>query len=135
MEDERKETRGRPMKYRSAKDMQAAVDAYFMRIAKNQEPATITGLAIHLGFSTRHGLLLYGHREAFAETVEFAKLRVEHEYEKRLLADKNAAGAIFGLKNFGWTDAQRVEHTGDGGGPLTIAITFVEPQPAETSED
>ncbi len=30
------------------------------------------------------------------------------EYEKRLL-DKNPTGAIFALKNFGWTDKQQVD--------------------------
>ena len=39
-----------------------------------------------------------------------AKLKVENSYEKELRG-KFFAGAIFALKNFGWSDKMETEHT------------------------
>jgi hypothetical protein len=35
---------------------------------------------------------------------------MEQIYEKRLNESKNPTGAIFALKNFGWTDRQEIKH-------------------------
>ena len=37
---------------------------------------------------------------------------VEHAYELAARTDKNPAAGIFGLKNMGWTDTQRMEVSG-----------------------
>jgi len=42
---------------------------------------------------------------------------VEAEYERRLHGN-NVAGAIFALKNHGWSDKHELRHSGDEGGPL-----------------
>jgi hypothetical protein len=43
------------------------------------------------------------------DVVEGARLKVEHSYEVMLRESKNPAGAIFALKQFGWTDKQEID--------------------------
>ena len=89
--------------------MQKAIDAYF----DSTDTITVCGLALALGFSQRKSFLDYeGYGVQFCNTIKAAKLRVEAAYEERL-AGGNAAGPIFALKNFGWTDKQEIEHAGN----------------------
>ncbi len=46
----------------------------------------------------------FGRKKEYKELVEKAKLVVERAYEEKLHSS-NPTGAIFALKNFGWTDA------------------------------
>ncbi len=50
--------------------------------------------------------------DALAAVVERAKTRVEHFLEELLLTARNPVGAIFALKNHGWSDRQQVEVSG-----------------------
>jgi hypothetical protein len=84
-----------------------AVDEYFQK-----EPSPKwSGLALHLGFASRQSLWEYGQKSGFSLPVKKALLRIEQKYEDNLLS-KNAPGAIFALKNFGWKDKQEVEQSG-----------------------
>lgn len=99
---------GRPPKYETPEEMQAAIDAYFAE----EDTPTVTGLALALGFESRHGLLYYENdKEGFLTTIKRAKARIEAHYEKDLVTrNGSVTGLIFNLKNnFGWKDAQ--EHT------------------------
>lgn len=99
---------GQPKYYETPEAMQEAIDAYFADCAANQEPITITGLALWLGFTSRQSLLHYeGYSKEFFDTVRKAKMRVENAYEKRLIARGNS-GDVFALKNFDWTDTSTV---------------------------
>ena len=52
----------------------------------------------------RHSLINNeGYSEEFLDTIKRAKLRIEAYYEEYLV-ENHAAGAIFALKNFGWSD-------------------------------
>lgn len=68
------------------------------------EPATISGLALHLGFESRAGFEEYERSGQFATALKRARLRVEAEYEKTLLT--STSGAIFALKTLGWLDKE-----------------------------
>ena len=94
--------RGRPLKFKSRKELQEAVDRYFAMCKEEGEGETLTGLALALD-TTRETLLDYEKRDEFSDTVKRAKLRIEHAYEKRLIARGNG-GDIFALKQFGWKD-------------------------------
>lgn len=97
---------GRPRKYKSPEEMQSSIDRYFA----GQGIKTICGLAIALGFSTRQSLLDYeGYSKEFLDTIKKAKLRIEAGYETDLRS-KHTTGAIFALKNFGWTDKREYQH-------------------------
>ena len=85
-----------------------AVDEYF---EENESSPKWSGLALHLGFSSRQSLWEYGKKPEFSLPVKKALLRIEQAYEDNLLT-KNATGAIFALKNFGWKDKQEIEQSG-----------------------
>jgi len=97
-------TAGRPRKIQSVDEFEERAEAYFTDCKQTGEPLTITGLCLGLGFSSRDTLREYMKRPEFSDTVKKAKLRVEHDYELALRNGKNAAGAIFALKNFNWSD-------------------------------
>lgn len=100
---------GRPLKFKSVEELQQKIDNYFASCDENEEPITITGLALALD-TTRETLCDYGEKDEYSDTVKKAKLRVQHAYEKRLVKRGNG-GDIFALKNFGWTDKSEVEST------------------------
>ena len=76
-----------------------------------EEPLTLTGMILHLGLSSRRVFDDYGDRPEFAYSVKRAKLLIENQYERKLDRDK-PAGAIFALKNMGWSDRQEIEFRG-----------------------
>jgi len=116
---------GRPPKYNNAEELQKAIQSYFdnpptkqVVIGKGESQQivdlpvlTITGLAYHLGFESRQSFYDYEIDSEFSYTIKRARLFIEHDYEKQLQVG-NTTGAIFALKNFGWTDKQEVEHSG-----------------------
>ncbi len=108
--------RGRPPMWTDPQAFEKSVDEYF-------ETATIptwTGLALHLGFSSRDGLSYY-HKEKpdFLHPIKKALARIESNYEQNLFT-RNPAGAIFALKNFGWKDKQEVDQKTEGKLEVTV---------------
>ena len=107
---------GRPARFKTVEEMQERIDKYFESLkcidpeSRKQftKPATITGLALHLGFCSRQSLYDYKDSDMFSYTIKTARLRVESSYEENLFT-KNATGAIFGLKNLGWSDKQEIK--------------------------
>ncbi len=83
-------------------------EEYFYNCKESDEPITITGLAIHLGFSSRQSIYDYQKKDGFDFIASRARLMVEHSYELGLRG-QNPTGSIFGLKNFGWSDKQSIE--------------------------
>lgn len=100
---------GRPRIYESADALEEAIMVY---LNENKTKLTITGLALHLGFESRQSLYDYEKDGEFSYTIKKARLTIETFYEENLLT-KNATGAIFALKNFGWKDKQELEHSGE----------------------
>jgi hypothetical protein len=66
-----------------------------------------------LGFESRQSFYDYEKEGEFSYTIKKARLRIEERYEQRLHGN-SPAGAIFALKNFGWTDRQEIDHTTKG---------------------
>lgn len=103
---------GRPPKYKTAEEMQEKIDKYFEQCDKDNDPYTITGIAIALDID-RKTLLNYSDKEEFFPTIKKAKLRVENYLEKRLVKNSNVTGIIFNLKNnYDWKEKQEIEHSG-----------------------
>jgi hypothetical protein len=67
------------------------------------EPSTITGLAFHLGFSSREAFEEYELNGKFADQIKRARLRIMADYEKKLHVT-SSTGAIFALKSMGWNE-------------------------------
>jgi hypothetical protein len=102
---------GRPRIIESPEELESLADAFFRLCEATEKPTTITGLALALGLSSRQALMDYEKRPEFLDVVKKAKARVEAAYEGRLWAGQ-PAGAIFALKNMGWSDKQEIEHKG-----------------------
>ena len=124
--------KGRPPKYKTAEDMQKAIDKYFEDcdgayviddegnlmtdklghpVKTKPRPYTITGLALALGFTTRQSLLNYEGDPVFLDTIRKAKARVEQYAEERLFDRDGANGAKFNLSNNfkGWSEKQQID--------------------------
>lgn len=126
---------GRPLKFKTGAALQRRCNKYFEWIQgereadiqedigdgkavtvpgkwiRYSEPATITGLALFLGFCNKSSLYDYAKKsDEFSLPIKRALSMVEHGYELNING-KNAAGPIFALKNFGWKDEQHVNQT------------------------
>lgn len=124
---------GRPPKWSDPQALEAKVEEYFTlcegRYLKKEDtgeyildkqgkpiivdakPPTITGLALHLGFSSRVSLLDYGDKDEFASLITRAKARVEEYAETRLYDKDGVTGAKFALASSckRWSDKQTLE--------------------------
>ena len=94
---------GRPAIFETNEQLEAKVNEYFINTDANNKPATITGLALYLGFESRQSFYDYEEKDEFSYTIKKARLRIENEYEMNLHGN-NVAGSIFALKNLGWKD-------------------------------
>jgi hypothetical protein len=121
---------GRPCKFTDIDVLQSIIDKYFDDREKEQKPLTITGLAIALD-TTRETLMdiekeNWGYDKTFSDAIKKAKLRCQAYTEDQMYIARNPAGAIFGLKNYGWRDTQDINMTLDG-----YDVTVGMPKPEE----
>lgn len=121
---------GRPPLYETPEAFTEKVKEYFANEVSPENPPTITGLALYLGFDSRQSFYDYEEREAFSYTVKRARTFIENEYEKKLHGN-SCTGAIFALKNMGWKD--KTEQEIHGALPVTINETRNYTRPNETT--
>lgn len=136
-------TAGAPPKFSTVEELSAKIEAYFKYIegdfiiendeetgrpekiyTRYWEPATITGLALFLGFESRQSFYDYKGKKQFSYTIARARTRIENEYEKRLTG-RDVHGVIFALKNLGWMDKQQTELTGKDGGAIEAKMVQI----------
>jgi len=96
---------GRPPIWGSVEELNEKITTYFNDCKDQNIKATITGLALYLGFDSRQSLYDYEKKEEFSYVIKRAKLAVENSYEMG-----GTAFDIFALKNMGWKDKQEVEN-------------------------
>ena len=115
---------GRPLKFKSVKELDEKIDAYFED--ETNRPFTISGLAYFLGCD-RSTIVNYSHNEKFFDTIKKARTKIESEVEKcALMGIYNPTFAIFNLKNnFGWKDKQEIDAT------TTDRVTIVNDLPSD----
>ena len=107
----------RPLKFKTPEDFDLMVDLYVATCKEENEPLTIPGLTLFLGFADKSSLYHYQKRKTFADSVKRARTLIEESTVKRSMGS-NAAGAIFMLKNMGYTDRQNVKVD-----PVQVVIT------------
>lgn len=119
---------GRPLKFQSVKELQDAIDLYFLNCTDPEDenkyirPLTITGLANALDTS-RETLLEYEERPEFVDTIKRAKGKIHQYVEEYLFNGKNQTSAIFNLKNnYGWKDKTEQDINNPDGNLKTIII-------------
>ena len=106
---------GRPFKFKSVNEIESISKEYFKKCDNEGIPYTITGLALALG-TYRDVLLDYANRahnqpEDLSDAIKTAKEKVVNYAETKLFST-TPTGAIFALKNHGWSDKQELEHSG-----------------------
>jgi hypothetical protein len=134
-------------KFSSADELDKLVDAFFKQLEGKKrtttkpntaktvdaKPATLTGLALHLGFHSREQFERYESKGKFAANLKKARLRIEAIYEKKL-HQTTFGGAIFALKNLGWAaDKAETKH------PIpvikTLKVTIIESGPSPAGDE
>ncbi|HIJ71775.1 MAG TPA: hypothetical protein HPP87_10495 [Planctomycetes bacterium] len=110
------------MKYSSPEELQERIDAFFEAVENGTEKMTIGALTLFLNFGSRSSILGYCKREDdFGHVMNTAVTRIEAYWEAMLL-EKSCTGAIFWLKNRGWTDRQDVT---SGDAAVTPAVNII----------
>lgn len=118
---------GRPAVFNNPEEFDLAVEDFLEKCGRAEEPVTITGLCLFLGFESRQSLYDYEKREGYSYSVKRARLIVESGYERKL-HEPNATGPIFALKNFGWTDRQEIDQKTEISGNLQFGgIEIIKP--------
>jgi hypothetical protein len=101
---------GRPKKFKSAEELQKAINEYFDMCDAEGRPYTVSGLAYALD-TNRQTLINYGEDYEFIDTIKRAKAKIEAFNEAMLYSkDVPTAGVIFNLKNnYDWKEKQEIE--------------------------
>lgn len=138
---------GRPPKYTTAESLEQKISEYFESFIDEGEPEsieeleliytkkvkrpTVTGLALFLGFESKQSLRDYRKRPKFSALIKRALLVIEMCYEE-MLETKFSTGAIFALKNMGWSDKQEIDHTTKGNELKPNVISLGQGTPPES---
>lgn len=103
---------GRPLKYKNAEVLQAAINDYFKNCDEKGEPYTICGLALAMDID-RYTLLNYSNKiDEYRPIIQRAKDKCEAYAERALFKNQQVAGTIFNLKNnYKWKDKTETEVT------------------------
>lgn len=112
--------RGRPVLYSDPVELERAAEKYFAQCAEDDKLPTVNGLAVALGM-TKMSIGRYRAKPEFADVMEMIYARMGDQWEQRL-GGPNAAGAIFWLKNQGWSDRVEQQVSGPSGGPVESKI-------------
>jgi hypothetical protein len=102
---------------------------------REPEFATISGLALFLGFSSRQVFDDCMHKGKYAEILKRGCLRIEAFYESRL-HQHSTSGAIFALKSMGWNEKHETKTTEETNlKTLSIKIIETGPKPVHTEKE
>ena len=101
---------GRPKAFKSVKEVEEKINAYFNYCEEKEKPYTMSGLAYYLGID-RKTLLNYSKNEEYFHTIKKARDKVQMQLEENALSNKaNPTFTIFNLKNnFDWKDSNEVK--------------------------
>lgn len=95
----------RPPKFSTVDEFEARAEEYFLTCSSDPEKLiipTVNGLCLALDIC-RDTLWEYAKKPEFSDAVKRARTELEAAWEQRL-AGNSVAGAIFWLKNQGWSD-------------------------------
>ena len=107
-------------KWNDPKSFAMAVEDFRLTCEANKEPMTHPALSLWLGFADKHSFWEYGETADYGPLVKKAKTMIEADILQRALKT-GGAGAIFYLKNLGYTDRQLVSID-----PVSIVIRGID---------
>jgi len=109
----KEETRGRPKAFNSPQEIDDKVKLYKEYLKEEGKPPTMAGLAYFLEVD-RKTLFNYSKDDLFFPTIKRYRDWVLMEIEEMCI-DKGNGGTVFIAKNYGYTDKQEFEHSGNIG--------------------
>jgi len=123
---------GRPPRFKNPKDMEVLIDKYFVDCPDYRQVVnegivtrvpcpTISGMCLYLGFCDRHAMWEYEKKPEFSAAIKKAREKIRGVYEA-MLHSSSPTGAIFALKNLGYSDRQPGE---EGGSVVNQTITVI----------
>jgi hypothetical protein len=77
------------------------------RYFENDGPYTFAGLYLYLGVSKSKWAKLKKDPD-YKDACDYAQTKMEEQYEQQLMKG-NPTGAIFALKNMGWSDQAKID--------------------------
>ncbi len=102
---------------------------------RDPQPATISGLALFLGFNSRYEFDDYEENGEFADILKRGLLLIECMYEKKL-HQASPAGAIFVLRCLGWKHkTENKPGTAEVFKILEIKIIETGPKPVDSEKE
>jgi len=101
---------GRPRMYSTNKELEEQINLYFVNCYEECIKLTITGLILFCGFSDRKSFYEYEKNPEFTHTIKKARTLIEMNYEL-MLQEAFPQGAVFALKNLGWSAEEKIENT------------------------
>lgn len=114
---------GRPLIFKTPEELTASADSYFALCDEQEVTPTVNGLALALGFNSKQSLFNYADRPDFLDAVKTVRTKLEARWEQRL-GENACTGAIFWLKNQGWSDTMKQEISGPNGGKVEMDVTL-----------
>lgn len=108
---EKESNAGRDLLFKNKEELELKLDAYKKYLQETGKPPTIAGLAYYTGI-TRQTIYNYSERDQFFDTIKEFRNYILMNYEE-LAIEKGNGGIVFLLKNYGYTDKQEVEHSGE----------------------
>lgn len=108
---------GRPKLWANAEELEAKIESYKKYLKDDKKPPTIAGLAYYLGVD-RGTIYNYKKEDEFFHTIKGFVDWIIMNWEEYAL-DNSSAGLIFLMKNYGYTDKQDIEHSGELGVKVT----------------
>lgn len=117
---------GRPPIFKSVEELEEKINKYKEYLDSSGKPPTIAGLAYYLGID-RQTLYNYKEKDEFFGTIKKFVNWIIATYEEHAV-EKGNAGIIFLMKNYGYTDKQQIENTGE------ITLRVKSPEDIEESE-
>lgn len=101
---------GRPRFYTTADELEDVIGEYFAYCQENKNKLTIMGLILFCGFSDRASFYDYEQKQEFTHVIKKARAIITMHYEEKL-QEAFPQGAVFALKNMGWSAEEKVETT------------------------
>jgi hypothetical protein len=117
-----------------------AIDNYFnsLKLAEANGDKTctptLTGLAIHLGFTSKEDFEYYEIMGRYAWIAKQARFKIMAYYEGRLLMPA-PTGAIFALKSLGWHERPKAAEQPETQTSIEVKLIESGPKPAASEKD
>lgn len=93
--------------FNTVEELDFLIELYFQSVKAEEGIPTHVGLALALGLSCRQSLYDLQGKDEFSDSIKRARSMIEDFTVQRAIKT-NGAGAIFLLKNMGYTDKQTV---------------------------